>query len=112
MSGQKKTTASPWFVYLLQCGDGSIYTGITTDIARRLAMHESGKGAKYTRMRGPLTLLGAEAHPDRSSASRAEYAIKQLSPTAKREKALAMTWARPSHSLQAQQAPHRASGSS
>ncbi|MBI1260675.1 MAG: GIY-YIG nuclease family protein [Rhizobiales bacterium] len=96
MSDQKETVSRPWFVYLLQCGDGSIYTGITTDIARRLAMHESGKGAKYTRMRGPLTLLGLEAYPDRSSASRAEYAIKQLSPAAKREKALAMMSAHPS----------------
>lgn len=79
-----------WFVYIIRCGDGSLYTGITTDVPRRLAMHESGKGAKYTRARGPLTLLGCEAHPDRSSASRAEYAIKKLSAREKQERAASM----------------------
>ena len=67
-----------WFVYILRCGDGSLYTGITDDISRRLAAHQSGKGAKYTRGRGPLTLLYAEEHPDRAAASRREYAIKHL----------------------------------
>ena len=68
-----------WFVYILHCGDNSLYTGITDDVERRLAAHRSGKGAKYTRGRGPLELLYTEEHPDRASASRREYAIKHLS---------------------------------
>jgi len=67
-----------WFVYILRCGDGSLYTGITNDPARRLAAHRAGKGAKYTRGRGPLEVVYTEEHPDRASASRREYAIKQL----------------------------------
>lgn len=74
----------PWFVYLIECRDGSVYTGIAVDVARRYAMHVAGKGAKYTRSRPPARLLGTFEHPDRASASRAEYAIKQLTPTAKR----------------------------
>lgn len=87
-----KTAANQrlWHVYIVQCADGSLYTGITTDVARRLREHDSGKGAKYTRARGPLQLLGCETHPDRSSASRAEYAIKQLTAAEKRERAQIM----------------------
>jgi putative endonuclease len=76
--------ASPWFVYLLECRDGSLYTGITTDVARRYAQHLAGKGARYTRSRPPVRLLGQFPHPDRASASRAEHAIKQLKPEQKR----------------------------
>ena len=68
-----------WTVYILRCGDGTLYTGITNDLPRRLAAHRSGKGAKYTRGRGPLALLYAEEQPDRSTASRREAAIKALS---------------------------------
>ena len=50
----------PYYLYILRCGDNSLYTGITTDVARRLAAHQSGKGAKYTRGRGPLTLVYQE----------------------------------------------------
>lgn len=75
---------SPWFVYLLECRDGSIYTGIATDVERRYAMHVAGKGARYTRSHPPERLLARFEFPDRSSASRAEYAIKQLTPTQKR----------------------------
>jgi putative endonuclease len=81
------TAADPspsWFVYLLECRDGSLYTGITTDVARRYAQHVAGKGARYTRSRPPVRLLGQFPHPDRSSASRAEHAIKQLRPEQKR----------------------------
>lgn len=74
-----------WFVYLLECRDGSIYTGIATDVERRYAMHVAGKGARYTRSHPPLRLLARFEFPDRSAASRAEYAIKQLSPVQKRE---------------------------
>lgn len=73
-----------WFVYLLECRDGSVYTGITTDVARRYAEHASGKGARYTRARPPTRLLAAFPHPDRSAASRAEAAIKRLTASAKR----------------------------
>ena len=73
-----------WYVYLLECRDGSIYTGIATDVERRYAEHAAGKGARYTRSRPPLRLLARFQYPDRSTASRAEYAIKQLSPARKR----------------------------
>jgi putative endonuclease len=74
----------PWFVYLLECRDGSVYTGIAVDVARRYAQHEAGKGARYTRSRPPVRLLGQLAFADRSTASRAEHAIKQLPPLRKR----------------------------
>lgn len=73
-----------WFVYLIECRDGSLYTGIATDVERRYAEHAAGKGARYTRSHPPVRLLACFAHPDRASASRAEYAIKQLSPACKR----------------------------
>ena len=67
-----------WYVYLLECRDGSVYTGIATDVERRFAQHAAGKGARYTRAHPPLRLLAHFEYPDRASASRAEYAIKQL----------------------------------
>ena len=67
-----------WTVYILECKDGTLYTGITDDLEHRLAMHRSGKGAKYTRGRGPLKLRYLEDCPDRSAALKREYAIKQL----------------------------------
>ncbi len=71
-------TAKVWFVYLLECRDGSIYTGIAIDVAARFEAHCAGRGARYTRSHPPLKILAAEAHPDRASASRAEYRIKQM----------------------------------
>lgn len=68
-----------WHLYILRCGDGSLYTGITTDVAHRLAMHRSGKGAKYTRGRGPLELVYREECEDHGTALRRELAIKALS---------------------------------
>ena len=73
-----------WYVYLLECRDGSIYTGIATDVERRYAEHAAGKGARYTRARPPVRLLARFEHPDRGSALRAEYAIKQLTSARKR----------------------------
>lgn len=67
-----------WFVYMLRCGDGTLYTGVTDDIPRRLAAHRSGKGAKYTRGRGPLELVYQEEVPDKSAALRREHQIKRL----------------------------------
>lgn len=68
----------PWFLYMIECVDGSIYTGITVDVEARYAAHCQGTGARYTRSHPPLRLLGHESHPDRSAASKAEYRIKQL----------------------------------
>ena len=73
-----------WFVYLIECADGSLYTGITVDVEARYAAHAAGKGARYTRSHPPVRLLASAAHPDRSSAARAEYRIKQLTPAEKR----------------------------
>jgi putative endonuclease len=67
------------YVYLLECGDGTIYTGYTTDISRRVSEHQNGNGAKYTRSRGPLTLRRVERFSSRSAAQSREYEIKQLS---------------------------------
>ena len=68
-----------WFVYMLRCGDGSLYTGIARDVQARLQMHRSGKGAKYTRGRGPLELVYTEECADKSEALKRELAIKALS---------------------------------
>ncbi len=73
-----------WFLYLIECRDGSIYTGITVDVSARYAAHLSGKGARYTRSHPPRRLLAAIEYPDRSAASIAEYQIKQLSAPEKR----------------------------
>lgn len=74
-----------WFVYLIECIDGSLYTGIAIDVAARYAAHVCGKGARYTRSHPPALLLGCVEYPDRSRASKAEYQIKQLKPSAKRQ---------------------------
>lgn len=67
-----------WSVYILRCRDGSLYTGIARDVQMRLEQHRSGKGAKYTRGRGPLELVYTEECPDKSAALKREFAIKQL----------------------------------
>lgn len=68
-----------WFVYILECSDKTLYTGITTDIKRRVKEHNAGTGARYTRARIPLKLVFQTRVTDRSSASKLEYEIKQLS---------------------------------
>lgn len=68
----------PWFLYLIECQDGSIYTGIARDVAARYALHAQGKGARYTRSHPPARLLASQEFPDHSSALKAEYRIKQL----------------------------------
>lgn len=73
-----------WHLYLLECTDGSLYTGIAVDVQRRFALHAAGKGARYTRAHPPLRLLGSRAYPDRASASSAEHAFKKLKPAQKR----------------------------
>lgn len=74
---------SGWTVYVLRCGDGTFYTGIARDLAKRLAAHERGIGARYTRGRGPFSLVYTEACEDRSRAQIREAAIKRLSRNAK-----------------------------
>ena len=71
--------ANTWKLYILRCGDGSLYTGITTDVSKRLEVHSSGKGAKYTRGRGPLKLVYEEVCGDHSAALKRELEIKSLS---------------------------------
>ena len=68
-----------YVVYILRCGDGTLYTGITNDLPRRLAAHSSGRGAKYTRGRLPVELVWHEEQPDKSAALRRELQIKALS---------------------------------
>ena len=68
-----------WFVYMLRCRDGSLYAGYTDDVARRLAVHRSGKGAKYTRGRSPLELVYQEVCENHSQALKREWEIKALS---------------------------------
>ena len=69
---------STWKLYMLRCRDGSLYTGITTDVEKRLEAHRSGKGAKYTRGRGPLELVYQEECGDHSTALKREIEIKAL----------------------------------
>ena len=68
-----------FFCYILECADGTYYTGWSTDPERRLRLHNSGKGARYTRSRRPVRLLYVEACPDRGAALKRERAIKALS---------------------------------
>ena len=67
-----------WNVYILRCGDGSLYTGIAVDVQARLKIHQSGKGAKYTRGRDPLDVVYTESMESKSAALKREYAIKAL----------------------------------
>ena len=68
-----------WKLYILRCADGSLYTGITTDVQARFAVHNSGKGAKYTRGRGPLELVYTEVCGDHSDALKRELEVKAMS---------------------------------
>ncbi|QLG89955.1 GIY-YIG nuclease family protein [Chitinibacter bivalviorum] len=74
----------PWFVYILQCRDGSLYTGVAVDVAKRFAAHQAGKGAKYTRAHPPDSIALILPCANRSVAQKIEYAIKQLSTAEKR----------------------------
>ena len=70
---------SDHYVYVLECSDGTLYTGYTTDVERRVREHDDGEGAKYTRGRTPVELVYAERHETRSAAMQREHEIKQLS---------------------------------
>ena len=74
-----------WYLYILKCADGTFYTGITDDVSRRLAEHNTGKGAKYTRGRGPLTLGFCKEVGTKSESLKEEYRVKQLPRTVKEE---------------------------
>lgn len=80
MGGQtsRRTDREPWYVYILRCADGSLYTGIARDLAQRLTQHNGKRGAAYTRARRPVQLVYQERAADRSMALRREWAIKQL----------------------------------
>jgi putative endonuclease len=67
-----------WVTYMVRCSDGTLYTGVTNDIEKRVKTHNAGKGAKYTRSRLPVTLVYMETHSDRSTAQRAEAGLKGL----------------------------------
>lgn len=75
---EKTLREQPWQLYILRCGDGTLYTGIAVDAQKRLAMHRSGRGAKYTRGRGPLALVYLEQCPSHCDALRRELAVKKL----------------------------------
>lgn len=79
-----------YYCYILRCRDGSLYTGVTTDVARRAAEHDAGTGARYTAARRPVNVVWVEAHPDRSSAQRREAEIKRW--PRQRKLALASSW--------------------
>lgn len=75
--------ANSWFCYLLHCADDTLYCGITNDLNKRIAAHNAGEGAKYTRARVPVELVYSETHMDRSAASKREMEIKALTRLAK-----------------------------
>lgn len=84
-----------WVVYILHCHDGSLYTGVTNDLEKRLKQHNLGKGAKYTATRTPVRLVYREKVLDRSTALKREYQLKQLTRIQKLE--LIKTFAREAH---------------
>lgn len=79
-----ETLEPPWFVYMLRCADASLYTGVTTGVAERVAAHNAGRGAKYTRSRLPVELVYEERIGDRGEALSREAQIKRLSAAQKR----------------------------
>lgn len=82
---QDVTILHRWHVYIVRCADGSLYTGVTNNLALRLAAHNNGTGAKYTRGRLPVALVYAEAAANRSAAQRRERAIKKMRVALKRK---------------------------
>jgi putative endonuclease len=82
--GRCEVVRKPWYLYLIECVDGSIYTGIAVDVSARYAAHQKGTGARYTRAHRPEKLLTVVAFKSRSAASKAEYAVKQMTAREKR----------------------------
>ncbi len=83
----------PWYLYLLECENGRLYTGIATDPHRRFAEHAAGRGAMFTHINRPLRLLGCRAYPDQSLATKAEIGLKR------RDRGGKLTWARENPAL-------------
>lgn len=77
-------TSTEWHVYVVRCADTTLYTGIARDLQARITQHNTGRGAKYTRGRRPVTLVYQEAAADRGAALRREHEIKRMAPQAKR----------------------------
>lgn len=100
---QQDSADAPWHVYIVRCADGSLYTGIARDLARRIAEHngERGAGARYTRSRRPVRLVYSEVALNRSAASRREHQIKQLTRKQKLALVRASVAARPTAKKQA-----------
>src|SRR5271169_2395733 len=73
-----RSSGDKWFVYVVRCADGSLYTGITKDVNRRCQQHNAGTASRYTRSRRPVKLVYQEAHPSQSSALKREAAIKAM----------------------------------
>ena len=85
IDAMSRTVRMPaWFVYMVRCADRSFYTGVTTEPGRRVAEHNDGRGARYTRSRGPVTLVYLEPAGDRGAALRREHEIKRLTAEGKR----------------------------
>jgi putative endonuclease len=78
-------TTEGWFLYLARCSDGTIYTGISRDVAARMAAHDAGRGARYTRGRGPLAVCAIKRCGSQSEALRLEHAVKKLTRTRKEQ---------------------------
>ena len=76
-------SSDTWFLYILSCSDGSLYTGITNNLKQRVKVHNTGKGSKYTRSRLPVLLIYSKKVKDRSAASKLEWKVKQMSRTQK-----------------------------
>ena len=85
IGAMRKARAKNWWLYLLDCKNGRLYTGIAVDVRARFALHLRGKGAKFTRANPPLAILAAQSFANRSEASKAEYVLKQLSRAQKLE---------------------------
>lgn len=81
----KEEPTSTWTVYIVRCADASLYTGVAKELDGRIAQHNAGKGAKYTRSRRPVTLVYTEPAADRSGAQRRERQIKQMPLSLKRQ---------------------------
>jgi putative endonuclease len=77
-SGPAEPSLRNWMLYVLRCGDGTLYAGITTDLERRLAAHAAGRGARYTRGRAPLDVVACWPYPDEPAVRRAEARFKRL----------------------------------
>jgi len=85
-----RKSSGTWFVYLLECMNGMIYTGITTNLEKRFQRHASGRGAKFTKRNPPSHIIAAKPFRTRSDASKAEWMVKRLTPAQKR--AAASQW--------------------